>query len=362
MRFDASQTLTMVPPAGIIIAATIVVAAGLAAYENPEVRAWIDRTRHKIAMGLHNLGDEINPKQRPRTHRPSTDASMHEEKGDLAEARRMEAIAEIMERGRIMEERRKRRKLSTEKSRKSSFDTLVDENGNLIEQTTTPQPETEAHSSAVDPSGQHETLRQRRQSGQMQEESPALHESVDQSLPLRHLPPRPLDQEENTTFESRYEREMRQAWNIPLSDRRIELPSSHPSESLLDLTPSTEDAPDPDYSVPSREYLNHRFDRPEYFSVAASHSSHTRSDHESQSQFPAQSTYLNRPSTTTEQLTPNATNPSSRAPTVDGSISSIHASEAEDSADDMLSEIGDGVRTPASVWTEVDSTVSGDGF
>merc|ERR1712000_749657 len=116
---------------GIIIAATIVVAAGLAAYENPEVRAWIDRTRHKIAMGLHNLGDEINPKQRPRTHRPSTDASMHEEKGDLAEARRMEAIAEIMERGRIMEERRKRRKLSTEKSRKSSFDTLVDEKGNL---------------------------------------------------------------------------------------------------------------------------------------------------------------------------------------------------------------------------------------
>merc|ERR1712000_439231 len=98
---------------GIIIAATIVVAAGLAAYENPEVRAWIDRTRHKIAMGLHNLGDEINPKQRPRTHRPSTDASMHEEKGDLAEARRMEAIAEIMERGRIMEERRKRRNLWT---------------------------------------------------------------------------------------------------------------------------------------------------------------------------------------------------------------------------------------------------------
>jgi len=346
---------------GILIAATIVVAAGLAAYDNPEVRAWIDRTRHKIAMGLHNLGDEINPKQRSRTPRPSSDASMHEETGDLAEARRKEAIAEIMERGRIMEERRKRRKLSTEKSRTSSFDTLIDENGNLIEQTTTPQSETEAHSSAVGPSG-HETLRQRRQSGQMQEESPALHESVDQSLPLRHLPPRPLDQEENTTFESRYEREMREAWNIPLSDRRIEIPSSHPSESLLDLTPTTEDAPDPDYSVPSREYLDRPFDRSDYFSAAASRSSHTLSDHESQSQFPAQSTYLNRPATLTERLSPNASNPSSRAPTVDGSISSIHASEAEDSADDMLSEMGDGVRTPASVWTEVDSTVSGDGL
>merc|ERR1712230_272536 len=83
---------------GIIIAATIVVAAGLAAYENPEVRAWIDRTRHKIAMGLHNLGDEINPKQRPRTHRPSTDASMHEEKGDLAEARRKEEEKETVDR------------------------------------------------------------------------------------------------------------------------------------------------------------------------------------------------------------------------------------------------------------------------
>jgi hypothetical protein len=43
-----------------------------------------------------------------------------------------------------------------------------------------------------------------------------------------------------------------------------------------------------------------------------------------------------------------------------GSTSNIHAHEAEDSGDDVLSELDDGMRTPASAWTEVGSTVSGD--
>ncbi|KAI9831769.1 MAG: hypothetical protein M1819_004666 [Sarea resinae] len=50
---------------GIIIAASIVVAAGIAVYENPHVREWVNNSRRKIAVALHNLGDEINPRLSP---------------------------------------------------------------------------------------------------------------------------------------------------------------------------------------------------------------------------------------------------------------------------------------------------------
>lgn len=351
----------MVPPVGLIIAATIVVAAGIAAYENPEVRAWIDRTRHKIAMGLHNLGDEIGPKKPPRPHRPSNDASMHEEQGETAELRRKAAIAEIMERGRIMEERRKRRKLSAQKSRTPSFDTLVDDNGILLQDTEATQSNIQAQSSAVEPLPLPDVLRHRGRLSEHHEEPSTTQRSVEASPPLSRPALNPFEQANSTAFESRYEREMREAWNIPLSDRRIEIPTSHPSESLVELTPTTEEAPDPDYSVPTAEYLHQRFAQPDYFSAVASDSSKTFSDQKSQRESSREGERLSRPPVM-DSVSPNASNTPSRAPTMDGSMSSIHASEAEDSADDILSEIGDGIRTPASVWTEVGSTVSGDAF
>lgn len=330
------------PPAGIIITVSVLVAASLAAYENPHVRAWIDRTRQKIAMSLHSLGDEIHPA--PRSRQPSNDASMHEEKGEMAEARRRQAIAEIMERGRMMEERRKRRKLSDNgKSSNPSFDNLVDENGTL-RSSQDPEPSV-ADASGVDRSSEH--MRQRG----VHSESKEPHESVDDALPLRHLPSSQGDK----GFESRYEQEMREAWNIPLSDRRIELPSSHASESLIDLTPTTENAPDPEISIPSAEYLHRQLEPSDYFSAAASNSTHTLSDHDSASH----SIHLDPPRTAVRPISPNPMSPS-LPPSVNGSMSSIHASEADDSSDGMLSEIGDGIRTPASVWTDVGSTVSGE--
>lgn len=47
--------------AGLIIAASVLVAAGIAFYENAQVRQWVDSSRRKIALALHNLGDEISP-------------------------------------------------------------------------------------------------------------------------------------------------------------------------------------------------------------------------------------------------------------------------------------------------------------
>lgn len=350
----------MVPPAGIIITVTVLVAASLAAYENPQVRAWIDRTRHKIAMGFHSLGDGVHPNPRPQ--RRSTDVSMHEEKGEMAEARRQRAVAEIMERGRLLEERRKRRKSASEDEgpKSPSFDTLVDNDGHLREKSLHDF-RGQAAASAVEMSEQQNSMRSRYgvqnlrpQSELDQRETP---QPIDASLPMSQLIPTPVDDDEqHQPFESRYEQEMREAWNIPLSERRIEIPSSHASESLVQLTPTT-DVPDPDFSVPSADYLHRPMERSDYFSAAMSNSTHTLSEHGSVA------LELNR-SLQNSQLSGSLHRPMNESglhtPSISGSVSDIHASEAEETSDDLLSEVGDGVRTPGSVWTEVESTVSGD--
>ncbi|KAF1361475.1 hypothetical protein EJ07DRAFT_111384, partial [Lizonia empirigonia] len=48
---------------GLIIAASVLVAAGIALYENPQVRQWVDQSRRKIAVALHSLGDDIQPRR-----------------------------------------------------------------------------------------------------------------------------------------------------------------------------------------------------------------------------------------------------------------------------------------------------------
>lgn len=48
---------------GLIIAASVLVAAGIAIYESPQVRQFIEHSRRKIAVALHSLGDEIQPRR-----------------------------------------------------------------------------------------------------------------------------------------------------------------------------------------------------------------------------------------------------------------------------------------------------------
>ncbi|MCJ1287981.1 hypothetical protein MMC26_007334 [Xylographa opegraphella] len=112
---------------GIILSISILLAAGFAVYESPQVRQWVDETRQKIAIALHSLGDEINP---PRSPRPgSADASTREDDSPEAAERRRRAREEILERGRMMEERRRAR--SSHPSRGMSFDDMVDRDGKL---------------------------------------------------------------------------------------------------------------------------------------------------------------------------------------------------------------------------------------
>ena len=340
----------MAPHAGIIIAASILVAAGLAAYENDQIRAWVDRTRNKIAMELHNLSEDIRP--RPRPIRVSTDASMMEDKGDAAEARRQQAREAILERGRKLQKKHKQKRTSTESASSSpSFDSLVDDKGLLL---SGKREKETALATAVEAQQEAGTLRSR---SNIPIEADVQH-LVDASIPVRHFPSTSeRAQEALDPFESRYEREMRNTWNLPLPRADPELMSSHASESLIDLTPTTEDFPDPDYSVPSGD--DQAPERSNYFSTASSRSWHTGPEAEPQY-------YYAHPSRPLEPLEPHRRMASpfdlsvSSAPSVAGSLADIHHSEAGMSEDDLISE-DDGIRTPASAWTEVGSHVSADG-
>ena len=120
--FSASLQIT-----GLIITISLLCAAGLAIYENPQVRQWIDESRRKAAIALHSLGDEVAPQSESR--KASSDASAREDDDPEAVERRRKARQEIMERGRMMEERRRSKQAAQGKAK--SFDDMVDKDGAL---------------------------------------------------------------------------------------------------------------------------------------------------------------------------------------------------------------------------------------
>ena len=332
----------MVAHAGLIVLAVVVVAAGAAAYENPHVREWLQSSRRKIALALHSLGDEINPRvKQPRR----TDPSMQEDGTEAAEERRRRARAEIMEKGRIMEERRRRKRTSVDPpSPRGSFDTLVDQDGMLKKGDK--MDETYATTTAVEAEPHAEGLTSRRPGSPR---SQALHESVDAPMSLRQLSSSP-DNHNEDPFVTEYEREMRNTWNLPLPHPAPPASSAHESESLIEFTPTSE-FPDPDIIIPGgTASIGHSLEHTEYFSLA-SKSSHTLSE----AQPSSSPVILPHISQSQPQLA------SSTASTA-GSIDHLRVSDVEGSVSDdgVLSEIGDGIRTPASGWTDVGSVVSSD--
>ncbi|KAF2245754.1 hypothetical protein BU26DRAFT_432676, partial [Trematosphaeria pertusa] len=126
---------------GLIIAASVIVAAGIAIYESPQVRQWVDQSRRKIAIALHSLGDEIQPR-RPSESSDDYD-SRKRRREELVKRNRNELIRRAREEGvavdldelaRIgsedieMAERRQRRKTAASQR---SFDQLVGSDGML---------------------------------------------------------------------------------------------------------------------------------------------------------------------------------------------------------------------------------------
>ncbi|PWY77445.1 hypothetical protein BO70DRAFT_363376 [Aspergillus heteromorphus CBS 117.55] len=128
---------------GIIITVSALVAAGIAVYESPQFRQWVNNSRRKIAVALHNLGDEIHP-QDAAPYRQ--DISMTEEVGAAAEERRRIAVEELQRRRSLLEARRNPR----ESTPASSFDSLVDESGRLLDVSEPHANDSLANSTAVE--------------------------------------------------------------------------------------------------------------------------------------------------------------------------------------------------------------------
>lgn len=126
---------------GLIIAASVIVAAGIALYESPQVRQWVDQSRRKIAVALHSLGDELQPRHPSESEDDFEERKRRREelvrknRNDLIRRARAEGIAvDLDELARIgredieLAERRQRHRTSASQR---SFDDLVGSDGML---------------------------------------------------------------------------------------------------------------------------------------------------------------------------------------------------------------------------------------
>ncbi|KAL6704049.1 hypothetical protein ACN47E_008813 [Coniothyrium glycines] len=82
---------------GLIIAASVIVAAGIAIYESPQVRQWVDQSRRKIAVALRDLSEDIHPR-RPSESSDDFDARK-KRREELVRRNRNELIRRAREEG-----------------------------------------------------------------------------------------------------------------------------------------------------------------------------------------------------------------------------------------------------------------------
>ena len=123
---------------GIIIAASIVVAAGIAIYESPQVRAWVDQSRRKIAVALHSLGDDIQPRRPSESfddfeHRKRRrEELIRRNRNELIRRAREEGVAvDLDELTKIGNENVESAERRSRADRTKSFDTMVGSDGML---------------------------------------------------------------------------------------------------------------------------------------------------------------------------------------------------------------------------------------
>lgn len=283
---------------------SVLVAAGVAVYQSPQFQQWMNSSRRKIAIALHNLGDEILPGD------PILDdISMTEEVGEAAEERRSIARAEIMKRAAVLESRRRARGQQP----LESFDTLVDNDGHL----------------------------------RMPKEEQINVDVVGSSTGTDLDAPQP-----------------RRRGDIGILNRdrlHVEIPSgaasNHPSESVVQLTPTS--------SAPDDTLFDPFSDTPVRGQSPVSPSSHTHSNEQTYYAHPHSGSNASQQQdllTDLDDFTPGDQfqHPVSSAPSTAGSFSHVGGFDA--SSDGTLSDLGArsvGIATPAS-WSEVGSVVSND--
>ena len=309
---------------GVILTASAIVAAGIALYQSEQFQRWMNNSRRKVALTLHNLGDELYPHEFDIQNRQ--DISMTEDTSEAAEERRRLARDEIFRRRSFLENRQKK---TGGEQPMNDFNTLVDKEGKLKSDGDLEElPDSVANSTAVDVSAASQLTQRHSQ----QNEIP----STDNQMP---------DVSEKTgTIE-------RDGLHIDVpSDQR----SSHASETLDGLTPTSEA---PQNAHTTSEHGGPDISQSEYFSTASE--SHA-ADHGGSEASNSEVFYAHPDNLTSH---PGFQSPfadlneySSGAPSTAGSFSHIVKSDA--SSDGTLSDAGqDGIATPVS-WSEVSSVVS----
>ncbi|KAE8380215.1 hypothetical protein BDV26DRAFT_257901 [Aspergillus bertholletiae] len=313
---------------GIIITVSALVAAGIAVYESPQFRQWVNNSRRKIAIALHNLGDEIHPRTSASPMRQ--DISMTEELGPEAEERRRIAREELQRRRSVLEEHRKRR----ESAPAGSFDALVDDDGRLL-RTESPDVSRElGSSSAVEV-----TTSQATQRGKQND-----------SLT-------PMAETQNT------------GTALTRQNLQVAIPAAvgatagaaAVSGTLIDYTPTSETS-GMDFSTSTLNHTTEEAEQP-----PSQSSSHTEGYSEVLFAHPGPSTNdagrdLRSPFSDLSELESTGTEHLERpsTPSTAGSFSQIYESAADEWSDGTLSDHGrstQGIATPAS-WSEIGSVVS----
>ncbi|RJE20047.1 hypothetical protein PHISCL_07620 [Aspergillus sclerotialis] len=304
---------------GIIITVSALVAAGIAVYESPQFQEWVNNSRRKIAVALHNLGDGIQPRDSQSPIRE--DISMVEEGGEAAQERLRRYREEILQRGVLFEARRRKKQTSPP----DSFDSLVDENGNL-----------------------------------RSEEPLETQDSLAKSTGVDLMTSPPLQSEKNVSTLPGTTDKDRLSIGIP-SDSAMPR-----SETLVDLTPTSE-ASEVKFDTPVNDALvDTRSSGRSSPAIAQSVlkldplSSPSSAAGENSQPFYAHPNPSNNESHR-DLGSPFADLQNSPTPSTAGSYSHIYES-MDASSDGTLSDLGrstEGIATPAS-WSEIGSVVSSD--
>ncbi|KAF2713260.1 hypothetical protein K504DRAFT_461812 [Pleomassaria siparia CBS 279.74] len=132
---------------GLIIAASVLVAAGIAIYESPQVRQWVDQSRRKIAIALHSLGDDFHPRRASECSDDFDDRQWRREelirrnRNELIRRAREEGIAVDLDQlaciGREDDDLAQRRHRSRTNASSRSFDDFVGSDGTLRKEVAT---------------------------------------------------------------------------------------------------------------------------------------------------------------------------------------------------------------------------------
>ncbi|KAI9819775.1 MAG: hypothetical protein M1826_001084 [Phylliscum demangeonii] len=116
---------------GLVLAATVLVAAGLAIYENPDVQEWLERTRRKIASALYNVGDDrYDQPQQHQYHHAATSAHDDEKVAWAVEAarrKRDEILASRYHRDRLISQQ-EQRTANLKRATETGYDAAGDDN------------------------------------------------------------------------------------------------------------------------------------------------------------------------------------------------------------------------------------------